>query len=301
MGPNNLVEIDPTTNRVTSAIRLGKDPASIAFTRDAAWVTTGDRTVDRVDLRTRRVRALGGVPVALAVAATLNGDVWVSSFEEPFVTLLARSGRVIGGGRADAAAPPRVRVPGSAESLAVGGGYLWVTSPQDSGGRNTVSRIDLRTQRLVSSAAVGTLPLFVAFGYGSAWVSNYRGDSLSVVRPGSERAETVGVSGGPLGVAAGAGGIWVVAFWQRELVRVDPETRRVLARIRVGKGPLAVAVGGGAVWVTNRDSRTISRIDPATNTVVATIRLPVAPFGIQFARGRLWATTQRCGSPITDC
>lgn len=92
-----------------------------------------------------------------------------------------------------------------------------------------------------------------------------------------------------------------MTFWPRQLVRIDPETRRVLRRIRVGDGPLAVAVGAGAVWVTNRDSRTISRIDPSLNRVVATIRLGVPPYGIEFAHGRLWVTTQRCGSPVAAC
>lgn len=300
--PDSLVEIDPARNRVVSAVHVGRNPDNIVFTRDAAWVVaTADRTVDRIDLQSREVRPLGGVPVALGSAATMSGEVWVSSFEEPYVTLVAQGGEAVGDGVISGAGPPRVRVHGSAEALAVGGGYLWVTSPKDSGGDNSVSRIDLRTRKLVSSTAVGNLPLYVAFGYGSAWVANYKGDSLSVVRPGSDTAETIGVSGGPLGVAAGAGGIWVVAFWDNELVRIDPETRRVLHRTRVGDGPLAVAVGGGSVWVTNRDSKTVSRIDPATNRVAATIHLAAAPYGIRFARGRVWVTTQRCGSPVKPC
>ena len=192
-------------------------------------------------------------------------------------------------------------MPGSAEALTVGGGFLWVTSPQDSGGGDTVSRIDLRTRRLVSTVPVGHLPLYATFGYGSLWVSNYKGNSVSVVRPGSERPETVRLPDSPLGIAAGAGGIWVVTFWGAGLVRIDPETRRVRARIQIGKGPLDVTVGGGAVWTTDRDSKTITKIDPSTDKVVATIHLPVAPYGIRFARGRLWVTTQRCGSPVTPC
>ena len=194
-----------------------------------------------------------------------------------------------------------MRLPGSAEGLAVGGGYLWVTSPSDSGGRDSLSWIDLGTRRLVSSVRVGSLPLYMTFGYGAAWVTNYKGDSVSVVRPGSAQAETVPVGSGPLGVAAGADGIWVVSFWPREVARIDPETRRVVRRIPVGDGPLAVAVGGGAVWVTNRDDRSITRIDPTTNRVTGTIRLGAPPHGVRFAHGRLWVTTQKCGSPIAAC
>jgi DNA-binding SARP family transcriptional activator/DNA-binding beta-propeller fold protein YncE len=300
--PNSLVEVDPARNRVVSVTRVGRGPDSIATTEDAVWVTNvQDRTVARVALPTKEVRIVGGAPVAHQVVSGLNGDVWLSSFEEPVVTLIGSRGRIAQGVHQLASGPRRVELPGSAEGLAVGGGYLWVTSPSDSGGEDTVFRVDLRSRRLVSSMPVGKLPLFVAFGYGAAWVANYRGDSVSVIRPGSARAETIPVGQGPLGIAAGAGAVWVVTFWQRELVRIDPETRRVVARIDIGDGPLGVTVGAGAVWVTNRDSRTISRVEPSRNKVVATIRLAAAPYGVRFAHGRLWVTTQRCGSPVTGC
>ena len=300
--PDSLVEIDPATNRVVAVIRVGEEPDSIAATSDAIWVASlADRTVTRLDLETRQVRVVGGAPVAQHLVSGLNGDVWLSSFEEPVVTQIARAGRIVQDVHTTASAPVQVRLPGSAEGLAVGGGYLWVTSPSDSGGRDTVFRVDLRTRRVVASTPVGTLPLFVGFGYGSAWVSNYRGNSVSVVRPGSAGAETVGLEGGPLGIAAGAGGVWVVSFGTRTLSRIDPETRRVVARVPVGAGPLAVAAGAGAVWVTNRDDRTVSRIDPRTDRVSGTIRLAASPWGIRVAHGRVWVTTQRCGSPAVGC
>jgi YVTN family beta-propeller protein len=298
--PDSLVEIDPATNRVLTVTPVGRGPDSIASTGDAIWVAnTADRTVSRVDLDTRQVRVVGGVPVAHQLTSSLSGDVWLSSFEDPVVTQIARRGEPADD--AFAAGPPRVRLPGSAEGLAVGGGYLWVTSPSDSGGHDTVVLVDLRTRRVVSSVPVGAIPAFVAFGYGSAWVTSYRADSVSVVRPGSARAETIAVAGGPLGVAAGAGGIWVVTFWNTGLVRIDPETRRVVRRFRVGAGPLAVAVGGGSVWVTNRDDRSLTRVDATANRVAATIPLAAAPYGVRFAHGRVWVTTQRCGSPVAAC
>lgn len=298
---DSLIEIDPATNRVVSSTRVGRGPDSIASSADAIWVANvEDRTVSRISLATREVRVIGGAPVAHALASGSNGDIWLSSFEEPVVTMIAPRGLIADGAHALAAAPARVNLPGSAEALAVGGGYLWVTSPSDSGGRDTVFQIDLRSRRLVSSIPVGTLPLFVAIGYDSAWISNYRGDSVSVVRPGTDQPETIPVRGGPLGIAAGDGAIWVVTFWSHELVRIDPETMEVLRRIPVGSGPLSVAVGAGAVWVTNRDDRTISRIDPSTNKVSSTIRLAAAPYGVHVAHGRVWVTTQRCGS-IAAC
>ena len=301
VGPDSLVEIDPATNRVVSAVRVGSGPDSIAATEDAIWVAnTADRTVSRIDLATRESRVVGGVPVAHQLVSGLNGDVWLSSFEEPIVSLIAEGGRILGGDRVFGP-PVRVELPGSAEGLAVGGGYLWVTSPSDSGGDDTVSRVDLSSRQVVSSTPVGPLPLSVAFGYGSAWISNYHGSSVSVVRPGSAAVETVAVGRGPLGIAVGQGGVWVVSYWDRTLTRIDPETRRVVERVRIGAGPLGVAAGAGAVWVTNRDDRTVVRVDPRTNRVVRTIRLGASPHGIRVAHGRVWVTTQRCGSPVVHC
>jgi DNA-binding SARP family transcriptional activator/DNA-binding beta-propeller fold protein YncE len=294
---DRLVEIDPATNRVVSVTPVGHGPDSMAMTDDAIWVANHeDRTVARVALPSREVRVIGGAPVAYQLVSGLNGDVWLSSFEERLVTLVAPRGEVPSDVKTLAAGPRRVRLPGSGEGLATGGGFLWVTSPRDSGGRDAVFQIDLRDRRVVSSFSVGHLPLFVTFGYGSAWVANYKGDSVSIIRPGVARPETVRVGGGPLGIASGEGGIWVVTFWNRRLVRIDPETRRVLARIPVGAGPLSVAVGAGSVWVTNRDERTITRVDPRTDKVAQTIQLDSAPYGIRFGHGRIWVTTQSCGS-----
>ena len=227
--------------------------------------------------------------MAQQVASTRDGDVWLSSFEEPLVTRIADNGVVL-----DNEASPwhRVRLPGSAEGLAVGGGFLWVTSPSDSGGKDQVFQIDLRSDDLVRSINVGTLPLFITFGYGSAWVSCYDDGSVSVIRPGSKHPERVPVAAGPLGLAVGAGSVWVVSYWTQELSRIDPDTREVVGRISVGEGPLSVAAGAGAVWVTNREDHSVTRVDPVTNQVVKTIKLDSSPQAITVFDGRVWVTTQ---------
>ena len=77
-------------------MRVGSGPDSIASTVDAIWVAnTADRTVSRIDLATREARVVGGAPVAHQLASGLSGDVWLSSFEEPVVTLIARGGRIL--------------------------------------------------------------------------------------------------------------------------------------------------------------------------------------------------------------
>ncbi len=100
-------------------------------------------------------------------------------------------------------------------------------------------------------------------------------------------------------VAADAAGVWLLRRRERELVRVDPRTNIVVARIGLGRGldaswaPQSLAIGDGAVWVFtsrlppahpppdgSRPSRpgrylpvVVQRVDPATNAV-ANLRLP---------------------------
>lgn len=74
--------------------------------------------------------------------------------------------------------------------------------------------------------------------------------------------------GEPIGIATGAGSIWVVnSEFQTEdpgsVSRIDPGTAAVTAMIPVGLVPLEVAVGEGAVWVSNSRENTVSRIDAA--------------------------------------
>jgi len=48
------------------------------------------------------------------------------------------------------------------------------------------------------------------------------------------------------------------------LVKIDPETGKVLDVIRVGRQRLAVAVLGDYVWVANNEDATVTRVDPKT-------------------------------------
>jgi DNA-binding beta-propeller fold protein YncE len=86
----------------------------------------------------------------------------------------------------------------------------------------------------------------------------------------------------PSDVAADESGVWVTLEHDPtagEVVRIDPQTNAVTARIRVQGWPRDVVVGEGAVWVfvlTEFDGETVEggtllRIDPGTNTVAATL------------------------------
>jgi YVTN family beta-propeller protein len=290
--PDSVVAIDPGTNRVAATVRVGRGPDQLTASDGALWVVNfRDRTLSRVGLRTRHVDTVGGLPLIDNVVADGRGGIWVSGFEHPLVSRI--DARTLALGR-------RLRVRNGAEGLAAGGGFVWVTNPAppEKPFADSVTGIDVRTRQVRAVLRTGATPIFATFGYGAVWTSNHDEGTVSVVRPGVARADTVRVGPEPMAIASGEGAIWVVGYGDRTLWRIDPVTRRVTGRVRVGGGPLSVATGLGSVWVTNRDDGTVSRIDPRTDRVRATIHLGagIAPFGVVVAGGRVWVTTQACAA-----
>jgi hypothetical protein len=114
----------------------------------------------------------------------------------------------------------------------------------------------------------------------------------------AEVTERIAVGPGPQAIALGEGGVWVdVApdgpWTSPQVVRLDPDSGRVVARIRVPAGESHIVPGEGSVWVTrnNRVGGRLElqtlRIDPATNVVVAT--LPGVGGSAAIGDGYLWA------------
>ena len=315
--PNSLVRLDPRSGKPTVVVPVGVEPGPIAFTPTAIWtVNHGDRTVSRYDLRTHRVQTRGGFPhQPYDVVADMAGNVWVSS-KTPIVTRLAAG---VGGTSAgplypSKAATIRVRGPGVGHE-ALGAGYVWaivgpLTYPAPGLPRredDRLSLIDMQSDRVASSMRLRRSTTTIAFGYGSAWIGTYDagGSWLAIISAGSTKPEWIrlvrgdscgppydpGPYGAPL-VATGAGSVWVLTCGQsnqQQLIKVDPETHRIVKRTSVSKDPASfLAVGAGSVWLAGAS---VSEIDPVTTKVVRTI--PVGgrtktPCGIAATRDAVW-------------
>ena len=318
--PNSLVRLDPRSGKPTVVVPVGVEPGPIAFTPTAIWtVNHGDRTVSRYDLRTHRVQTRGGFPhQPYDVVADMAGNVWVSS-KTPIVTRLAAG---VGGTSAgplypSKAATIRVRGPGVGHE-ALGAGYVWaivgpLTYPAPGLPRredDRLSLIDMQSDRVASSMRLRRSTTSIAFGYGSAWIGAYDagGSWLAIISAGSTKPEWIrllrgdscgspydpGPYGAPL-VATGAGSVWVLTCGQsnqQQLIKVDPETHRIVKRTSVSNLDPAsfLAVGAGSVWLAGAS---VSEIDPVTTKVVRTI--PVGgrtktPCGIAATRDAVWVT-----------
>lgn len=68
--------------------------------------------------------------------------------------------------------------------------------------------------------------------------------------------------------------IWIANPTDGALLRIDPASNTIAARVRVAGHPEIVAPGEGAVWALDQQNNLVFRIDPLANQVIATIQLP---------------------------
>jgi DNA-binding SARP family transcriptional activator/ABC-type oligopeptide transport system substrate-binding subunit/streptogramin lyase len=99
---------------------------------------------------------------------------------------------------------------------------------------------------------------------------------------------------GLVGLAAGAGSLWVASKEAGEVLRVDPVNGHVQARIAL-KSPLSLAYAAGAVWAAS-DQGGLARIDASTNSVTATAAVPKPLFWVAAGGGFAWAANETKGT-----
>jgi YVTN family beta-propeller protein len=130
----------------------------------------------------------------------------------------------------------------------------------------------------------------MAEGEGAVWVIADAADRrLWRIDPQTRRiTATIRLGFPPGDVAVGGGAAWLTDELADRLIRIDPSTNRIRAAIPVGRGARAVTFGDGSVWVGNAVDHTVSRVDPATNRVVETIDVQASPQALAVENGAVW-------------
>ena len=129
-------------------------------------------------------------------------------------------------------------------------------------------------------------------------VSSLRPEPAAPARPRVIADVAVAGTLGHSGTAA-FGSVWVSDRARGDVLRIDPSTRRVTARVHVGGVEAVLAAGHGSIWAMVQTSTAgtgpFVRIDPRTNRIVAriTVRLAEYPYGWYVLAGRrLWVVGQ---------
>lgn len=233
--------------------------------------------------------------------ATGFGSVWVGNGPTQTVTRLdPRTDAVI------------ARIPTSdpASVVGVGAGAIWVTSFPG----NSLTRIDPGNNRVtgtISLAPRGAGPIGVTVFRGFVWVANHNGEpaiSVFKIDPAAMRVVDVipvgaGASAGPVWILSSAGSIWTnVNGDANVVVRIDPRTDRILARIPAPSACTQLAADDTGVWGAGDYGDScrpgVSRIDPRTNRVTATFHEGGAADAVALDHGSLWygtTTTHKLG------
>jgi DNA-binding SARP family transcriptional activator len=223
------------------------------------------------------VEAAVGLPGVSRVALT-NGLAWVGGDDSRTVSAVsARTHRLV----------RTVHTGLFPSDMAGGEGSLWVVD----GARGQVVRIQPSYGRLLdrwefqpSGEAppdrFGFDPTSIAVGAGAAWITDGGKRLLKIGTDGSRRS--IPMRRSLVGVAVGAGGVWVISGESAEVMRFDPETHAVTARLAIvdrpqlaSAFPRAIAVGGNTVWVLNGNTGAVTRIDGVTRSVVSTTRVGI--------------------------
>ncbi len=93
-------------------------------------------------------------------------------------------------------------------------------------------------------------------------------------------------------MAFGFGSVWIVNYRPSRLSRVDATTNRLTADIPLGRnGCLGVVVALERIWVPTCGDGVVNEIDPATDSIVRRIAAPIKTGregAVAFADGALW-------------
>lgn len=123
------------------------------------------------------------------------------------------------------------------------------------------------------------------------WVTAFRDGAVVRVDTATKKVtDRVPVGAGAEGVTEAFGSIWVAVQDDGLLVQVDPTRRAVVRKVAVGAGVRLVVPGPDALWLDDHATGTVVRVDPRSYQVRRSDRLCDGPEDIAVAAGSVWVT-----------
>ena len=273
-------------------------PNGVAPSGDGVWVTSyKEGNIRRVDGEGKLSRAVkvGEGPGPIVAG---DGEVWVVNADAGNVMRVnVEAATVVG-------TPVDIPSSASGDSIALTPSLVWVVNVSE--GRLT--RIDRKSldSRLVvpPDGTAGE----IAVHDGRLWVVGDHA-TLSDLDPvtGKIRGEPIRIGKPPKGddsmlaeLAVGDSGVWVALPDEEVVVRVDPQTHKIVKRIRIPENVGGdIVVADDAVYVIDESGKP-ARIDPKTNK--PTVSLPAPPAGaydMTYTRGALWIASSADENTVT--
>jgi YVTN family beta-propeller protein len=184
----------------------------------------------------------------------------------------------------------------------------WVTSAP----KNTVTRLDPKTNTVAAVVSVPSPCSGLAAGFGSVWSPNCkpRGDANGMATLSRIDIKTnmvvatipVGPVQGEGGIAASPDAVWLVTCCAEAdaekgvLSKIDPKTNKVVAEVAVPAGSAGVTYGEGYVWVSSPKANMMTAVDPKTDKVVYSVPVGPGPRFVTTGAGSAWSFNQGDGT-----
>jgi DNA-binding SARP family transcriptional activator/ABC-type transport system substrate-binding protein len=161
-----------------------------------------------------------------------------------------------------------------------------------------LEQMDIASDRELSSAPLSRIRyddvLGIARGAGSLWVARaVEGDVLRLDPTTGARRARIPVPHGPNGLVSAPDGLWVMTH--SGVYRIDPATNEITARATVPSGSSSIAFGGGYVWVSNEVEGTVYKIDDS-GQIVDSYDTGQGADQMSYADGTLWVANQDDGT-----
>ncbi len=190
--------------------------------------------------------------------------------------------------------PPRLALPTSRTIAATAAVIIGA-----SGGLGAQNRL-LSDLPVVARVPLARSPDWLAEGFGSMWVVNYRPNRVSRIDPASNTvvAEIPLGSAGCLGIVVALDRVWVPTCGDGTLNEIDPATNQVARRIPVpiaGGREGAFAFSDGSFWipanVPDSSSADVVRVDPRSGSVIAHVGVGTRTDVVIAGFGAVWAAS----------
>ena len=260
---NSLAVIDPRANRIVASVPVGSRPTAVAVGEGAVWVAnTAAGTVARIDPRARTVVETIGIGAPVIDVAAGDGSVWTANGRDGTVTEIdPRTNTIVQS--IDLGGPDEL-VPDETHAVAIGAGSVWVAK-----GAREIVRIDPRTGQIEATVDVGAEPSDVAVSGGSVWTAT-SAERVLRIEPRTNRIVAEAAVGFPVSLAAAPEAVWVGTY-PTTVWRINPTTTTAAGTVATTGAAAGIAISPRGVWIA--DGAWVLRVDPDTNAVEARIRL----------------------------
>jgi outer membrane protein assembly factor BamB len=186
-----------------------------------------------------------------------------------------------------------IAVDGSPCFLAEAGGRVWITAFDG----NELNEIDPATNEVTRTYRMPGGPCGMVERDGTLWIETQNGLVAFDPRRG-EVIDRMRVPGGIFGTTSAPSGLWGISPEATEVVQIDPDARRIVARVGI-EGPLAgLAVDGDQIWTVSGRSELV-RIDPRSHSIAERITLEdFEPEGLAIDGNFLWVSSSFEGNVL---